>query len=90
MSSIRVARVVARLWQVVKPRAHVCRAPRGLDPEAEEGREHDDGGVSMAMKLIKSRCFAVSLMWTSGLLVVYGHCHCIYGRMWVCLIPEGV
>ena len=54
MSRRRVARAVASLWQGVTPRAHGRRASRRLDPEAEDGGEHDDGRVSVAMKTNKS------------------------------------
>ena len=55
VSRRRVARAVASLWQGVTPHAHGCRASRQLDPDAKEGRKHDDGGMSIAMK--KSRKF---------------------------------
>ena len=57
VSRRRVVRVVASLWQVLTPSAQGGWSPRRLDPEAEDGGAHDDGGVSMAMKLIKSRWF---------------------------------
>ena len=58
VSRRRVARAVASLWQGVTPHAHGCRASRRLDPEAKDGGEHDDYGVSMAMKTNKKsrRC----------------------------------
>ena len=43
VSRRRVARVVASLWQGVTPCAHGRRASRRLDPEAEDGGEHNDG-----------------------------------------------
>ena len=83
VSRMRVARAVASLSQVVTSHAHGCRAARRLDAEAEDGGEHDDGGVSMAMKVIKYRCFAVSLMWKGDLMIINGHCHSIYAYVGV-------
>ena len=59
---MRAARAVASLWQVVAPCAHGCRASRWLEPEAEDGRDYDDGGVSMTSKNDKVLAFTVSPM----------------------------
>ena len=92
VSRRRVARAVASLWQGVTLRAHIRRASRRLDPEAEDIREHDDGRVSMAMKTNKSSGSVAVFPgvdrrstenpWSMSLY--------IYGRMWVCRIPRGV
>ena len=40
---------MASLWQVIILRAYGCRVSMWLDSEAEDGGDHDDGGVSLAM-----------------------------------------
>ena len=59
VSRRRVARAMASLWQGVTPRAHGLLGSRRLDPEAEDGEEHDDGGVSMAMKTNKVQALSL-------------------------------
>ena len=88
-----MARAVASLWEGVTLHAHSRRVSRRKDPEAEDSREHDDGGVSMAMKKTNKSPggVTVSPVWTGGLLGDHGHCYFIYMDVYgVCLISGGV
>ena len=72
VSMMRAVRAVASLWQVITPCVHGCQSSRQLDPKAEDGREHDDGGVSMAMKTCWRIAVSPSLtdaLMTPGVLV---------------------
>ena len=100
MSRRRVARAVASLWQGVTPRTHRRRASRRLDPEAEDGGEHDDGGMAMAMKTNKSPGgvavypgvdrLSTENPWSLSLYIYIYICIYICECMWVCPIPGGV
>ena len=67
VSRRRVARAVASLLQGFTPHAHSRQVSRRLNPEAEDGEEHDDGGVSMAMKTNKVHAVLLyPCVWTGG------------------------
>ena len=50
VNRMRMARAVASLWQVIALCVHGCWASMQLDPDAKDGGNLDDDGVSMAMK----------------------------------------